>query len=268
VGVAVPVAALGALAALTAAVLWYTYVVRDPAKVAELSRQIDALLDEIANLFKGQPLPAEVEEAKRQAEEALEKARKKKPDPDPKPYPPPLLPPNRGPDPYERDRKRDECEKKKKQYGWGTHSEVQRITGSEEQSHHVLQDAHFTSGRGYGLTNICGGYHTDDAPAIPVEGGTYDRDSPHGKITQAQRQLSDGYARRFVGPPPGPRPTLSEATTDGMGLLAKHTALGSDPTAMACLLEYINDYFKRTCPSLTQQSPLRVPWMRPADSGP
>lgn len=252
------------LAALTAAVLWYTYVVKDPAKVAELSRQIDALLEEINNLFKGQPLPGEVEEAKRQAEEALRKARDKKPDPDPKPYPFPIPPPNRGPDPYERDRKRDECEKKKKQYRWGTYSEVRAQATGAEESHHVLQDKYFGADRGYGSSKICGAYHHDDAPSIPLRGPSTELGQPHYDVTRAQQRAARAYENRYKET--GQRPTYNEVFQDGMQQAATYSDLRSDPLALACLAEYINDYFARNCPDLASK-PLRIPWMR-GETGP
>lgn len=269
------VVAIGALAALAAlsVLLAIASLSGNTERAAELARQMDALIDKIKSLFDGTP-PPEVQEDLEKAKEALEKYRlpKKDPEPDPK-YPAPLIPPNVGPQTYERDRKRDECEKKKKQYGWGKHSEVEGnlpppVNGIPYQSHHVLQDAHFSNNRNSGLPNVCSGYRTNDAPAIPVAGGTAYPNSPHANITQEQRLQSAYYRGRFQGPPAGGRPTLAEATKDGMATLAAETPIGNDPVAMACLLEYITDYFSRTCPGMTPQSPLRIPWMRPADPGP
>jgi hypothetical protein len=274
VGQLVVAGALITLAALTA-LLAIASLTGNTERAAQLSREIDALIDKIKSLFEGPP-PPEVQEDLEKAKEVLEKYTlpKKEPEPEPNPkYPPPLIPPNVGPTEYERDRKRKDCERKKKEYGWGRHGDVERnkpppVNGIPYQSHHVLQDAHFSNNRNSGLQNVCAGYRTDDAPAIPALGGTAYPNSPHDKITAEQRLQSAFYRGRFNGPPPGPRPTLAEVTKDGMTVLAAETPIGNDPIAMACLLEYINDYFSRTCPGMTQQSPLRIPWMRPADPGP
>ncbi len=269
---AIPVAYYVALLAALVLILIWQQTFGTPEKAAQAGRAIQRALDEIADLFKGQPLPEDVERAKREAEEALERAREKLPKPDPKPGPFPIPPPNLGPDPYERDRKRDECERKQRQYRWGPHSQVQAQTttvgGIPEQSHHIIQDAHFSNGRGAGLANVCPGYNTNSAPAIPLVGGTEFAGTPHDIITRNQRAASTAYARRFRGPPPGPRPNLGEALSEGMGQLQTNAPIGSDPVAMACLLEYVLNYFQTNCPGLTMSSPLRIPWMRPADPGP
>jgi hypothetical protein len=259
------------LAALTVIVIWQQ-TFGTPEKAAEAARNLQRVLDEIANLFKGQPLPEDLERAKQEAEEALEKARK--PKPDPKPYPPPIPPPNLGPDKYDRDRNREECERKQRKYRWGPHSEVQgqigAVYGVREQSHHVVQHAHLSTDRspGNGLASICPDYNINNAPALPVVGGDTVRGSPHFEITRSQQEISRQYAQRFIGPPPGPRPTYGEALAEGMGQVAARTPMGSDPVALACLTEYVMEYFQRTCPGMNASTQLRIPYMRPTDPGP
>jgi hypothetical protein len=271
---AIPVAYYVALLAALVLILIWQQTFGTPEKAAQAGRAIQRALDEIADLFKGQPLPEDLDRAKREAEEALERAREKLPKPDPKPGPFPIPPPNLGPDPYERDRKREECERKRRQYRWGPHREVSRpenirtVNGIPEQSHHIVQHAHFSANRspGNGLSSICPDYNINDAPALPVVGGTRFANSPHARITEAQRAVSDSYAQRFRAT--GVRPAYGESLTEGMGQIAQHTDLRGDPVALACLLEYVMEYFQRTCPSINGTTPLRIPFMNPADAGP
>jgi Domain of unknown function (DUF4150) len=136
-------------------------------------------------------------------------------------------------------------------------------TGTEYQSHHVIQNSHFCYPREVPLAEICAGYSEDAAPCIALEDGT-DPSTPHGRVSQMQKADATRYREQFKNS--GTSPTYADARSDAKRqLTAKNPGPGLSDHDAECVLKEVDKQFEKMCKdgmADTAEFPLRPPGLR------
>lgn len=146
----------------------------------------------------------------------------------------------------------EDCSEAQAKYPVMSHTEQQKAckkkeeaTGTKFQSHHVIQNAHFSYPRLTALPEICPGYSIDEAPCIALEDGS-DPTTPHGRVSQMQKADATAYRERYQEK--GTSPTYTEARADAKKqLMAKDPGPGLSEHDAECVMKEVDKQFEDMC---------------------
>lgn len=147
-------------------------------------------------------------------------------------------------------REKNDCKAALKKYPVHAYEDKELHCNSKiNQSHHVMQNAHFMV-NDQSIDTICPTYTRDDAPCIPLGGKSTDYTKPHGMATKAQN--ADSKIARASGI----KPTFSEAKANAKRHLK---VAGLSPKEINCIMIEVDKKMKKLCPGITESTKLRIP---------
>lgn len=258
---AAPAIELAVLTVLLLGALAMYQLTRNPAyqrAAQDLAKQIDDIL----SWFK--PANPEEKKAEEEARRAIEKARQAAKEAQPQPEPENKPPPNTPlPWPYRDKEDPDGCEAINKRLRLHKYKNAGTPnTVGTEQSHHVVMNAYFVTGRSTPVQDICPAYSTDEALCLPMKSGR--EDSPHAKITKDQSLRAQGHRAVFNATGGTVRPKFSDAATEAYSQLTTYGGLNAQEAT--CVMKAVTKSFVDACGPGIVNKDLRIP--HSSDPGP
>jgi hypothetical protein len=145
-----------------------------------------------------------------------------------------------------------------------SHEDQQKACkGTNNQSHHVIQNSHLCYPRDTPLKEICPGYTEDAAPCIALDDGT-DVNTAHGRVSQMQKADAKTYRDNYKAT--GQSPTYAEARADAKRQLKeKPPGPGLSEHEAECVMKEVDKKFEEMCAKQMadpQKFQLRPPGLR------
>lgn len=157
------------------------------------------------------------------------------------------------------DDKKIDCKKELEKYPVHAHKDKGKPPNNpvDHQSHHVMQNALFVDDKNNLPASlappICDSYTKDNAPCIPLLGGTKQPGTPHAIVSALQATQSASIRRRDTPY------TYGDARKDA-AIQLKAGKLSEKE--IVCVMAAIDAKIKLLCPNITDSTVMRVPGLR------
>lgn len=144
----------------------------------------------------------------------------------------------------------DKCAEILAKYPVDSYNKQKNSLPQGQESHHVMQNAHFCTQRYKAVAGIAAGYTIGSAPCIPLAGVSTDPLTPHGLVTKMQKDVETSMKGRTQNP------TYKEAQNNAIKQIK-----AADPTLsdedVKCIMAKVDEYFREAMGNISQEDLLK-----------